>query len=166
VPITPFHFGPGAAIHSASPRHISFLAFCAANVLIDVEPLYYMITGQFWLHRLFHTYIGATLVAMTTVLLFLGARRVARPLSLPDIFEWQQLSVRAVAIGAFLGTYSHVVLDSVMHADIRPFAPFSDTNPLLGIVSLRALHLFCLGAGAVGLAVVLVRGAMRQPGRT
>lgn len=160
MPITPFHFGPGAAIHSAAPRHVSFLAFCAANVLIDVEPLYYMMTGQAWLHRFFHTYIGATLVAMATVLLFLGARRIAW---LPNLFGWQQLTTRAVAIGAFLGTYSHIVLDSVMHADIRPFAPFSDPNPLLGIVSLRALHLFCLVAGAVGLAVVLVR---RQPGRT
>jgi membrane-bound metal-dependent hydrolase YbcI (DUF457 family) len=166
VPITPFHFGPGAAIHSASPRYISFLAFCAANVLIDVEPLYYMMTGQLWLHRFFHTYIGATLVAIATVLLFLGARRVACPLSLPNFFDWQELSTRAVTIGALLGTWSHIVFDSVMHADIRPFAPFSDTNPLLGIVSLRALHLFCLIAGAVGLVVVLARSALSQPGRT
>jgi membrane-bound metal-dependent hydrolase YbcI (DUF457 family) len=166
VPITPFHFGPGAAIHSAVPGHVSFLAFCAANVLIDVEPLYYMMTGQFWLHRFFHTYIGAALVALATVLLFLGARRIARPLSLPNLFQWQELSTRAVVIGAFLGTGSHIVFDSVMHADIRPFAPFSDANPLLGIVSLRALHLFCLIAGVLGGVVVLARMALSQPGRT
>lgn len=161
LPITPFHFGPGVAIHSVRPRHISFLAFCASNVLIDVEPLYYMLTGQFPLHRFFHTYIGATLVAIATVLLYRGARRIARPLSLPNIFDWQELSTHAVAIGAFLGTYSHIVLDSVMHADIRPFAPFSDSNPLLGIVSLQALHLFCVAAGAVGAAVLLARQAVR-----
>lgn len=27
MPLTPFHFGPGALIHSAAPRHVSFLAF-------------------------------------------------------------------------------------------------------------------------------------------
>ena len=159
MPITPFHFGPGAAIHSAAPRQISFLVFCAANVLIDVEPLYYMMTGQARLHRFFHTYIGATLVAMATVVMFWGAKR----LRLSNIFDWRQLSTRAVTIGAFLGAWSHIVIDSVMHADIRPFAPFSDTNPLLEIVSLRALHLFCLVTGAAGLAVVVVR---RQAGRT
>jgi membrane-bound metal-dependent hydrolase YbcI (DUF457 family) len=154
VPITPFHFGPGAAIHSAAPRHISFLSFCAANVLIDIEPLYYMLTGQAPLHRFFHTYIGATLVALATVLLFLVARRVVTT----------NLSIRAVAVGAFLGTYSHIVLDSVMHADIRPFAPFSDTNPLLAVVSLRALHLFCVIAGALGIVALPVRRALRSAG--
>ena len=164
MPITPFHFGPGAALHSAAPRYVSFLSFCAANVLIDVEPLYYMLTGQFRLHRFFHTYIGATLVAIATVLLFVGARRV--PL-LPNIFQWRQLNTRAIALGAFLGTYSHIVFDSVMHADIRPLAPFSDANALLGLVSLRALHLFCVIAGALGVAVVLARTALRsQPDRT
>jgi len=54
-----------------------------------------------------------------------------------------------------------------MHADIRPFAPISDTNPLLGIVSLRALHLFCVIAGAAGVVVVLIRKTARDyAGRT
>ena len=54
-----------------------------------------------------------------------------------------------------------------MHADIRPFAPFSDANALLGIVSLRALHLSCVIAGAVGVAAVFARPALRaQADRT
>ena len=43
MPITPFHFGPGAALHAISPRHVSFLAFCAANVLTDLESLYFLL---------------------------------------------------------------------------------------------------------------------------
>lgn len=42
MPVTPFHFGPGALLHATAPRHVSFLAFCGANVLIDLEPLYYL----------------------------------------------------------------------------------------------------------------------------
>ena len=34
-------------------------------------------------------------------------------------------AVRAVALA---GTYSHVLLDSMMQADLKPFAPFSDAN--------------------------------------
>jgi len=99
VPVTPFHFGPGAALHAAAPRHVSFLAFCAANVLMDVEPLYYMLSGQFPLHRFFHTYVGATLIAIATI----GSFPLARFMRVPDVLEWRQLRPTQVAIGAALG---------------------------------------------------------------
>jgi membrane-bound metal-dependent hydrolase YbcI (DUF457 family) len=155
VPFTPFHFGPGALVHSAAPQHISFLAFCGANVLVDVEPLYSMITGQYPIHRFFHTYVGATIAAVIFVLLFALVRRFGMPLL--RMLRLENLNVRAVALGAFAGTYSHVLLDSLMHADMRPFAPFSDATPMLGAVSLRALHGFCLLAAAVGLAIIFAR---------
>jgi hypothetical protein len=44
-----------------------------------------------------------------------------------------------------------------MHADMKPFAPFSDGNPLVGAVFLSTLHGFCVLAGIVGGVVVLVR---------
>lgn len=160
MPVTPFHFGPGAAIHAVAPRHVSFLAFCASNVLIDIEPLYYMLTGQARLHRFFHTLVGACVVAALTVLLFLLARRLGRRLRVPDPPGWQSPRVAAVAWGAITGTWSHIVLDSLMHADITSLAPFSDTNPLLHVISLPALHWLCIGAGAFGLIVIGVRAGL------
>ena len=155
MPFTPFHFGPGALIHSAAPQHISFLAFCGANVLVDVEPLYFMLTDQYPIHRFFHTYIGATVAAAIVVAIFALAHGVVPRLL--DQLGLRKLSVRAVALGAFAGTYSHVLFDSLMHADMEPFAPFSDANPLLGAVFLGTLHGFCLLAGLVGLIVIGVR---------
>jgi len=157
MPITPFHFGPGAMAHAVAPRHISFLAFCAANVLIDIEPLYYMLTRQYPLHRLFHTYVGATAVAVATVALFVAARWLAPRVRLPGLFGWKSLTSAQVGIGAAVGVYSHVALDSLMHPDIRPFAPFSQANPLLHAVSLGGLHQACLVAGVAGLFVVIAR---------
>jgi membrane-bound metal-dependent hydrolase YbcI (DUF457 family) len=146
LPFTPFHFGPGALVHSAAPKHISFLAFCGANVLVDVEPLYFMLTHQYPIHRFFHTYVGATVAAAIVVGVFALVRKLT-----------PRLSVRAVALGAIIGTYSHVLLDSLMHADMHPFAPFSDRNPLLGAVFLNTLYGFCLLAGVVGAIVIGVR---------
>jgi membrane-bound metal-dependent hydrolase YbcI (DUF457 family) len=103
---------------------------------MDIEPLYYMLTQQYPLHRFFQTYIGASLVVAVTVALFAVGRRMAGNLRLP--------APRAVVLGAAVGVYSHVLLDSIMHRDIRPLAPFSDTNPLLGVISLSALHWSCL----------------------
>jgi membrane-bound metal-dependent hydrolase YbcI (DUF457 family) len=155
VPFTPFHFGPAALIHSAAPKHISFLAFCGANVLVDVEPLYYMLTDQYPIHRFLHTYVGATIAGLIFVLLFALVRRFAMPLL--RILRLEDLAVRAVALGAFAGTYSHVLLDSMMHPDMRPFTPFSDANPLLTVVSLKALHGSCVLAGVLGLGWIAYR---------
>lgn len=157
MPITPFHFGLGAAVHVVAPRHVSFLAFCTANVLIDIEPLYYMLTQQAHLHRFFHTYIGASLVALATVGLFLVCRCFAKRCWLPNLFNWKTLSLLPVALGAVAGTYSHIVLDSIMHADITPFAPFSDTNPLFRVVSLSTLHWFCIGSGIAAVLVICIK---------
>lgn len=162
MPITPFHFGPGAALHAAAPRHVSFLAFCAANVLIDAEPGYYLLTGQYPLHRVFHTFVGATSVAVATVGLFLVARAVAPRWRIPDAFQWQSLTLAQVAVGAALGVYSHVALDSLMHADIRPLAPFSQANPLYHLVSMSMLHLACVAAGLGGLLLLGLRRLARS----
>jgi membrane-bound metal-dependent hydrolase YbcI (DUF457 family) len=160
MPFTPFHFGPGALVHAAAPRHVSFLAFCGANVLVDVESLYFMVTGQYPIHRFFHTYVGATVAAALAVAVFtLVARATPRLLNTLGLGN---LSVRAVALGALAGTYSHVVLDSLMHADTRPLAPFSDANPLLGAVFLNTLHGFCLLAGLAGAVVTSVRYVRRR----
>ncbi|MDD5057678.1 MAG: DUF4184 family protein [Sideroxydans sp.] len=157
MPFTPFHFGPGVAIHSVAPKRVSFLAFCVANVLIDVEPLYYMLTDSMPLHRFFHTAIGATLVAIATVLLFAAYRWFTESTWMPDIFERRTPEFSAVVAGAVLGTYSHILLDSMMHSDAHPFAPFSDANPLLNLVSYDALHWACAISGILGIAVLAIR---------
>jgi membrane-bound metal-dependent hydrolase YbcI (DUF457 family) len=53
-------------------------------------------------------------------------------------------------VSAFIGSFSHVLLDSVMHADVEPFAPFTLNNPILGLLSVEVLHKFCLYSGLLG----------------
>jgi len=152
VPITPFHFGPGALVTMVSRGFVSFLAFCASNVLIDVESLYHMLTRAPRIHTFLHTYVGATLAAALVVAAFYLVRWLTRNLQPSPGTSWRQLSVGALIAGALLGAWSHVLLDSIMHADMTPLAPFSDENALHGAISLRALHLSCVIAGAIGLA--------------
>jgi hypothetical protein len=159
MPFTPYHFGPGLAVKAVAPRHFSFSVFVFSQVLTDLEPLYYMLSGEAPVHRLFHTCAGATMVAAVSYL-------VGRPLCgfclalLRHTFGWRfadlRESVRLISPNAalsagFIGAYSHVALDSIMHNDTRPFAPLSDANPLYNIISVSDLHLYCLVAGVVGL---------------
>ena len=159
MPFTPFHFGPGAALAAAAPRHVSFIAFCGTNVLIDVESLINLVTGRHPVHAFFHTVIGATLAAAAATLLLSGACRIGRRWRLPSLFGWRDLDVRPIAIGAFAGAWSHVLLDSIMHGDIVPFAPLSRANALFGVVPLDVLHAGCAVAGVVGLVLLAWRDA-------
>jgi membrane-bound metal-dependent hydrolase YbcI (DUF457 family) len=57
---------------------------------------------------------------------------------------------------AFVGTYSHIGLDAVMHGDMNPFWPIVYGNGLLDLISVETLHVLCiifglLGGGFVGL---------------
>jgi membrane-bound metal-dependent hydrolase YbcI (DUF457 family) len=157
MPFTPFHLGPGALLHAAAPRQISFLAFCAANVAIDVESLDNLVNHRHPVHAFFHSYVGSTLAAMAVIGLFLALRWLSARTRLPNLLDWKALSPRQVIVGAAAGAWSHVALDSLMHADIAPLAPWSARNALLGIVPLDLLHTGCAVAGLLGLAIIGVR---------
>ena len=82
--------------------------------------------------------------------------------------EPRHLPVRwPVAFGsAFIGTYSHVLIDSVMHVDVLPFYPFNPASPLHALISIDALHVVCLAtAAAGGLAWYAVDRAIGHKGR-
>jgi membrane-bound metal-dependent hydrolase YbcI (DUF457 family) len=63
----------------------------------------------------------------------------------------ESISWKVAINSAFIGTYSHILLDSIMHADLQPFHPAQITNHLLGIVAIDTLHILCAIAGVVGL---------------
>jgi membrane-bound metal-dependent hydrolase YbcI (DUF457 family) len=159
VPITPFHFGPGALVAVASRSSVSFISFAATNVLIDVESLYNMVTAQPRIHTFFHTYIGSTIAAALVVLAFIPFRWLALRLPACPLLGWRRLGVAAVLLGSLVGAWSHVLFDSVMHSDITPLAPYSNANPLYQLVSLPVLHLGCVIAGALGVVWYLLRSS-------
>jgi hypothetical protein len=164
MPFTPLHFGPGLALKAVAPR-ISFTVFMFSQVLIDLEPLFFMVMGEWHLHRFFHTYLGAVLIVFISVV-------VGRPLccwfkafwnvrlsleqaswfSVPVDISWS-----SAILGAMAGAYSHILLDSVMHSDIVPFSPFFTANGLYSIISVTYLKLLCLVLGFVGLLAVVRR---------
>ena len=160
MPFTPFHFGPGAALVAVAPRHVSFLAFCAVNGLIDLETLYNLQRQAYPVHGFFHTCIGASIVAAAAVIAFLVARRLGDVL--PNLYGWKELTVIQVCVGAVAAACSHVVLDGIMHPDVAPFAPFSRENRLLDAVSLDALHGFCIVTGAAAVVVVVVQNTSME----
>jgi len=162
MPITPFHFGPGALFAALAPRQLSWTVFALANVLIDLEPIsLFFLTGD-PAHPWLHTAAGALAVAIVAAL--------AGPRPCEAFLRWwnRKLSpaqARWLAVdpnitrtqawaGALVGTYSHILLDAVMHVDVRPFWPLAPGNPLQGAIGMDWLHLSCVAAGIVGVALL------------
>ena len=172
MPVTPFHFGPATVAKAVSPKHFSLVAFGLTQVVIDIEPIFYISQGMWPIHRFFHTYIGATAVAVFVILF---GRRICE--GLLRLWNWRlsddqrswlgvnpRISRAAMTTGALFGAYSHVFLDSIMHSDMRPFAPLSDENGLLYIISIDRLHQVCAISAIVGVTVLLIFLVRRKMG--
>jgi hypothetical protein len=50
------------------PGRFSFTVFCYAQVVTDLEPAYYMLRGQYPVHRFFHSYLGATMIVAANII--------------------------------------------------------------------------------------------------
>lgn len=154
MPFTPLHMGPGILIKALLQGSFSLMVFGWAQIVMDLQPLFVLLTGEGHLHGFSHTYVGATLIAIFSALSgkylsefglqFLGIAKKNNPI---QISWW-------IAFGsAFIGTFSHVALDSIMHSDVEPFYPLSPANDLLGLISVDVLHQFCIYSTLVGGAV-------------
>ena len=162
MPFTPFHLGPGLALKGLARPVFSWCAFAASQVLIDCETLYYLLRQQYPVHRFFHSFLGATAAGLAAAGLWLLIARVVT-VALPDLMVSltrstspvrSEFSFPAVFLGGLVGGISHPFLDGIMHPDVRPFMPFSNNDPFLGLIGVGTLHVACLLAavlGAVGL---------------
>ena len=159
MPFTPVHLGPGTLLKACLGAHFSFVVFGGAQVLTDIEPLIQMMRGASVLHGHSHSIGGAVVIGI-----------IATGLGKP-IGEWflrliqvkePHISWAASATGAFLGTFSHILIDGIMHSDMAPWSPFTTNNHLLGLVSVQALHYLCLASGVIGLIVLTTQVVLRN----
>ena len=158
MPFTPFHLGPGAAFKAIGGRRFSFMVFGGSQVLMDIEPLIGILTHQQILHGPTHTVLGAFLIGTL-------AGVIGKPIS-AAVLRWLSVPHYPVTwaasfLGAYIGTFSHILLDAFMHSDMSPLWPVAGGNPLLGQISLGHLHVACMVAGLLGAAIVAIRFKVR-----
>jgi len=140
--------GPGLLIKALLQGSFSLMVFGWAQIVMDIQPLLVILSGAGYLHGFTHTYIGAALLAVFSAvsgkyLAAFGLRLIGHPEFLP-------ISWTVACVSAAIGTFSHVLLDSVMHADVEPLWPFTAHNGLLSLISSDALLWVCLGCGLLG----------------
>jgi membrane-bound metal-dependent hydrolase YbcI (DUF457 family) len=154
MPFTPIHMGPGILIKSILQGSFSLMVFGWTQIVMDIQPLIVILTGEGHLHGFTHTYLGALLIALFAALT--GKYLSELGLKLVGISKNENplyITWWVVFLSAFVGSFSHVLLDSLMHADLEPFFPFTLDNQFLGVISVPFLHKFCLYSGLVGAAI-------------
>lgn len=163
MPFTPFHMGAAMVAKAAAGSRFSVMTFGLTQIVIDIEPGIGLLRGSAVLHGPSHTLIGAVLIALAVALvapwlLSKIVRRWNREVKhhhLDWLAEHVPVSKGAAIAGAFFGTFSHIALDSLMHHDIHPFAPFSNANPLNNLVSHDGVYQLCAVIGVFGTAAWL-----------
>jgi len=163
MPFTPLHLGPALFFGMILLRYIDLPTFLVANVIVDVEPLVILILGLHRtdslglpLHGLLHTFLGGTFVALLLALVMMRMRGYLEPLMRLVGLE-QVSSPRSVYAAALSGVYLHILLDSLLYVDIRPFYPFS-YNPFLGgMAAAFGVWWFCIVTGLIGVALLVFR---------
>ena len=153
MPFTPFHMGPGILIKSILGGGFSLMIFGWSQIVIDLQPLYVLIQGEGRLHGFSHTYVGAAIV---TVIAALSGKWLSEfGLFVLGLNPSRQLKISwyVVFTSSFIGSFSHVFIDSVMHSDVRPFFPLTDSNIFHQLVSTGILHILCLVSGLIGAVI-------------
>lgn len=153
MPFTPLHMGPGLLIKSLLQGSFSLMVFGWTQIVMDIQPLIVLLTGEGHLHGFTHTLVGASLIAVFSALTGkylseLGLVILRISADSPIRIAWW-----IAFLSAFIGSYSHVVLDSMMHADVEPFWPFNKANPMLSWSSAATVHRICLYTGLLGAAI-------------
>src|SRR5262245_21539980 len=116
MPLTPFHLGPGLAAKAICGRHFSLMVFGFSQIAMDIEPVVHMVRGDPSLHGFVHTYAGATLVGIVSLV-------AGRPICQRLLDYWKpgassstmkalrgppRISWPVALVSAFFGTWSHV----------------------------------------------------------
>lgn len=165
MPITPFHLFPAGAIYFLCHRRLHGIAFILASVLMDIEPVLYLVLGSpmgsfplllgsyvpMSLHWVTHNPFAVFLVMAPFTTILARSLELARPLWL-QIFskaEWVDYSWRLTYLAAILGGFVHLGWDSTMHGDVNFGFPFTRiSNPLIN-------SQFAIWIGMLGLILIV-----------
>jgi len=166
MPFTPFHIGPALFLGIPLRKHIHAPTFILANVILDVEPLLVLVSGvSYPLHGYLHTFIIGVGVGVVFALAMVTLERIGRPIYKTLMLEGEAtFKKRHFLVAGVLGTTLHILFDSPLYFDIRPFYPLA-ANPLYGSVSSSEIYYVTVVMGILGMIFYLllaVQSALRS----
>jgi len=157
MPFTPFHLGPALFFAIPLRKYIHAPTFILANVLLDVEPLLVLTMGlNYPLHGYLHTFAAAIIIGAAFGFVMFFLERIMHPLYRTLLLEPEPVFKKSqFIIAGVFGTMLHVLFDSPLYGDIKPFYPLN-VNPLYGSASSLEIYLICVWLGILGVIFYLL----------
>ncbi len=150
MPFTPFHWGPVLLLGVYTRKYLDFPALMISAVAVDFRAIlvfFGLLDGP--VHGFFHTFPGATIVAIV-VAIGIGILRKEIEKIMGFLGFTQSISWPKIFAGSIIGAYSHIVLDAMIYEHMNPFY-ITEFNPFYGFMFTYEMYLFCTITGILGI---------------
>lgn len=164
MPFTPFHWGISILIQSLL-LFLDPVALFIGSVIPDVEGItaWFILPGMgLPLHGPLHSFPGAILLGLITgISSWLGFKYlfplIIEQLQLNLPFTVPEFSLKCSLLSAFIGTFSHIILDAPLYGEMNLLFPLGIGNPLDGIIPPTQVYLFCVFGFILGSIILVIR---------
>jgi len=152
MPFTPMHLGFGIFLFSIVP-FLDPIALLIGTIIIDLEPIFYLITGIGSMHGIMHSTLGVIVFFIpASFISWLCYRFLKIDKYLPKYNIYLSL------LSSIIGLFSHVIFDAIMYPEIMFFYPFSQINGILyNLITPRADYLILGIMFIVGFLILGIR---------
>ncbi|MFX0172924.1 MAG: hypothetical protein ACFE9L_13500 [Candidatus Hodarchaeota archaeon] len=157
MPFTLYHIGIALFLYSVM-TFLDLFALFGGAIIPDIEGILALfIFPQLGLplHGPFHSFLGA---------IFLGG-----VIGMSSFVTWKLIqeklytnidlirySFKKSLLSAYIGTFSHITLDSPLYPEMRPFFPL-EGNPLFNIVTEDEIYFICIFCFVIGTLILILR---------
>jgi len=146
MPLTPLHLGPALAFGLPLRKWLHIPTLLLVSIAIDVEPLIVLVLNlDYPLHGYLHTLLFAIPYGVAISYTMMYIEKFLNPLYTALLLEEKSrtLTKKPYLLAGSIGALSHVLLDSPLYTDIRPFYPL-DINPLYNPSLAPLINSFCI----------------------
>lgn len=142
MPFTTYHLASGLLIGFFFKKRVDWLTLIVTTtILVDIEPILVFVSllRNYPVHGYLHTYLASILMGVISGFALYLARGLLSPLN--RIFHLSERSHGLISYisGGVLGWFLHVLMDTPLYIDIKPFYPLT-VNPLYNPLNVRVLR--------------------------
>jgi len=162
MPFTPFHWGVSVLFQTLF-IFLDPVALFIGSIAPDIEGItaLFILPGLgLPLHGTLHSFFGATILGLITGISSWASFKhfIPRILEITSTdLSLPQYSLKTSILSAFIGTYSHIILDSPLYGEMELFFPFKLGNPWYNIVPGNLVYFFCVFSFFLGISIFILR---------
>ncbi|WFO74776.1 hydrolase [Desulfurococcaceae archaeon MEX13E-LK6-19] len=157
MPFTLFHIGPGLFFGLLLRKHIHPPTFLIANLIIDLEPIImvFILGLDYPLHGYAHTFLAAIIIGILLGYTMYILEKYLKPIYsvFLDNIDYA-VALKGYILAGILGAVLHVLFDSPLYPDIKPFIPLQ-YNFLYNPSLTDEIYMICMATGLIGIIYYL-----------